>query len=161
MCQELGGLINVSKSELISQQQFMFVGIRYDLVCFRAFPYGEKLSSSASDDAAHPTRLSSSSTRVWQSAIGVVSSQSRLVTWGCFHVRPLQWNLALHWNAWREDPNISVLVLPAAQSAAPWWLELDHCVGVPVTSPTAPVRLFTDAGTVGWESSLAYYTSTF
>ena len=32
------------------------------------------------------------------------------------HVRPLQWN------AWREDPDISVPVLPTAQATAHWWL---------------------------------------
>ena len=95
---------------------------------------------------------------VGQSDIGVISSQSRLVTWGRPHVHPLQWNLDLHWNAWREDPNISVPVFPAAQSAAPWWRELDHCVSVPVTSPTAPVRLFTDACTVGWGAHLEELT---
>ena len=151
--QELGWVINFGKSDLIPKQVFDFVGIHYDLIRHTAHPTQKNWEKLVS--AAHSVLGAQSLTAgTWQSVLGIFMSQSRLVSFGRLHIRPMQWNLSRFWSQFRDGQDQAVPVLPESKEAARWWLAQDPAKGVPVTPPPSSVRLFTDACTKGWGAHL-------
>ena len=93
LCKDLGWVINLEKSELFPQQVFTFVGIYYDLISFKAHPILENWIK-VIRVAQTLVQASSLPAVTWQSIIGILQGQSRLVPFGRLHICPLQWNLS-------------------------------------------------------------------
>ena len=149
LCKELGIVINHEKSDFIPRQRFDFVGTHYDLIQFQVFPTQANL---AKVEYNMMMILSSKAlqAQVWQSIIGVVSSQDRLIPYGRLHVRPFQIHLLDHWDPFSGDPMELIPTAPVTQAAV-WWLHRKNLMkGVPLVPPPYTLRIYTDACIKGW-----------
>ena len=121
ICQKLGWLVNVEKSELEPKQVFNFVGYQFDLSAGRVRPTPDCWQN-LQDKILEI--LSLPACPVWQfmSLIGLLTATEKQVHLGRLHMRPIQWHLKNNW--W--VPESLEKVIPIPRSLHPhlqWWLE--------------------------------------
>ena len=92
ICQDLGWLVNLDKSELEPKQIFDFVGYQFDLKVGRVWPTPDRwqsLQEKILEILDQPT------CPVWQfmSLIGLLTATEKQVHLGRLHMRPIQWHL--------------------------------------------------------------------
>ena len=155
LCQKLGWVVNMKKSELVPQQVFNFVGYWFDLIKGRVLPtqdrwlaLQEKLKSIMSKDSC--------TVRQFMSLVGLLTATAKQVWLDRLHMRPIQWHLKRHWHV----PEVLEKVIPVPHSLhhhMGWWLNEQNVLeGQPLHPLQHALQLFTDASNESWG---AHYTA--
>ena len=121
ICQKLGWLVNVEKSELEPKQVFNFVGYQFDLSAGRVRLTPDRWQS-LQDKILEILSLPACPVRQFMSLIGLLTATEKQVHLGRLHMRPIQWHLK---NSWRVPESLEK-VIPIPRSLHPhlqWWLE--------------------------------------
>ena len=150
LCRELGLLVNLEKSELTPSQDFVFIGARFNLV--RALVFPSEANATKVAKLVWLFRTSKAQTaRKWQSLLGTLGSQDRFIRYARFHMRPIQWHLALVWNQTTDSRDKLLEVPDYIKEHLKWW-QVPHRLsqGVPLLPPQFDLKMFTDASTSGW-----------
>ena len=96
LCQELGWMVNMQKSELEPQQVFDFVGYQYDLLNGVVRPTQNRWEALQQKiTVLLQTRYCR--VRTFMSLIGLLTATEKQVPLGRLHMRPIQWHLKKHW----------------------------------------------------------------
>ena len=158
LCHKLGWVINLTKSELVPQQVFNFVGYRFDLSQGLVKPTQERwmaLSQKIND----LLNQQACSVRQFMSLIGLLTATEKQVVAGRLHMRPIQWHLKRHWHV----PESLEKIIPLPQSLHPhlrWWLNPNNVLkGQPLHPLQHALQLFTDASNEGWGAHLGDFTA--
>ena len=158
MCQNLGWLVNLEKSELEPKQVFDFVGYQFDLRSGRVRPTPDRWQS-LQDKIQPLLSLPTCPVRQFMSLIGLLTATEKQVHLGRLHMRPIQWHLK---NNWRVPESLEK-VIPLPRSLHPhlqWWLEEDKVLqGQPLHPVRHALQIFTDASKEGWGAHLNEFTT--
>ena len=150
ICRTLGLLVNMEKSELTPTQAIKYLGMVIDSVQSRVYPSEariQKLRTLLQDFL----RTEAPPAIVWLRVLGHMVSLEKLVPQARQHMRSLQWHLKERWSP-IADPR-TMQVQPSAEVLLDlvWWLNEDNLrVGIPLTSPTPDILMFSDASLLGW-----------
>ena len=158
LCQELGWVVNLQKSELEPKQIFEFVGYKYDL-----YQGLVQLTQNRWESILQKLEsiLSKTSCRVrkFMSLIGLLTATEKQVPLGRLHMRPIQWHLKRHWRV----PESLEKEIPVPRSLHPhllWWTkETDVLIGQPLHPLSHAIQIFTDASKEGWGAHLGDFTA--
>ena len=157
LCQELGIVVNPSKSHLVPSQVVQYLGVVIDSRSFRASPSSEhdtKLFLTA--DAFLSCAAPPAST--WLRLLGILSSLAHLVPGGCLRVRSLQLCLHQQWD--REDMSALIPWSPLCRRDLQWWLDLPRLsLGVSLVQVFPDLDFWSDASDVGWGAHLGSLTA--
>ena len=96
ICQDLGWLVNVEKSELEPKQVFDFVGYQFDLRSGRVRPTPDRWQS-LQEKIRTLLSLPACLVRQLMSLIGLLTATEKQVHLGRLHMRPIQWHLKNNW----------------------------------------------------------------
>ena len=88
MCQDLGWLVNIEKSELEPKQVFNFVGYQFDLESGRVRPTPDRWQS-LQEKILELISLPTCSVREFMSLIGLLTATEKQVHLGRLHMRPI------------------------------------------------------------------------
>ena len=153
MCQDLGWLVNLEKSELEPKQVFDFVGYQFDLRSGRVRPTPDRWQS-LQDKIQVLLLLPACPVRQFMSLIGLLTATEKQVHLGRLHMRPLQWHLK---NNWRVPESLEKII-PLPRTLHPhlqWWLDEDNVLqGQPLHPVRHALQIFTDASKEGWGAHL-------
>ena len=156
LCQDLGWIVNLEKSELEPKQVFDFVGYQFDLKLGRVRPTPERWQNLKAKIQALLAR-SSCPVRQFMSLIGLLTATEKQVYLGRLHMRPIQWHLKNNWRVSLEK------VIPIPTSLHPhleWWLEEDNVLqGQPLHPLKHALQIFTDASKEGFGTHLDEHTT--
>ena len=97
LCQELGWVVNLHKSELDPKQVFDFVGYRYDLNRGVVLPTPQRWQI-LNDKIHFLLESRSCSVRQFMSLIGLLTATEKQVPLGRLHMKPIQWHLKRNWH---------------------------------------------------------------
>ena len=158
LCHRLGWVVNMTKSELVPQQVFNFVGYRFDLSQGLVKPTQERWMT-LSQKIIDLLNQQVCSVRQFMSLIGLLTATEKQVVAGRLHMRPIQWHLKRHWHV----PESLEKVIPLPQSLHPhlrWWLIPNNVLkGQPLHPLQHALQLFTDASNEGWGAHLGDFTA--
>ena len=158
MCQDLGWLVNLEKSELEPKQVFDFVGYQFDLRSGRVRPTPD-LWQSLQDKIQVLLSLPACPVRQFMSLIGLLTATEKQVHLGRLHMRPLQWHLK---NNWRVPESLEKII-PLPRTLRPhlqWWLDEGNVLqGQPLHPVRHALQIFTDASKEGWGAHLNEFTA--
>ena len=158
MCQDLGWLVNLEKSELEPKQVFDFVGYQFDLRSSRVRPTPDRWQSLQGKIQAL-LLLPTCPVRQFMSLIGLLTATEKQVHLGRLHMRPIQWHLKNHWRV----PESLEKIIPLPRSLHPhlqWWLEENNVLqGQPLHPIKHALQIFTDASKEGWGAHLNELTA--
>ena len=158
LCQDLGWVVNLKKSELERKQIFNFVGYQYDLIQGVVKPTLERWEALNSKINSLLERTSCS-VRQLMSVIGLLTATEKQVPSGRLHIRPIQWHLKNHWHILESLEKL----IPISRSLHPhllWWLiEENFLPGQHLHPLHHTVQIFTDASNEGWGAHLGDYTA--
>ena len=104
LCQELGWMVNMQKSELEPQQVFDFVGYQYDLLNGVVRPTQNRWEA-LQQKITVLLQNRSCRVRTFMSLIGLLTATEKQVPLGRLHMRPIHWHLKKHWrvqNLWKR-----------------------------------------------------------
>ena len=153
ICQNLGFLVNLDKSELDPKQIFDFVGYQFNLKAGRVRPTPDRWQS-LHDKILEILSLPACPVRQFMSLIGLLTVTEKQVHLGRLHMRPIQWHLKNHWRI----PESLEKVIPIPRSLHPhlqWWLQEDNVLtGQPLHPIKHALQIFTDASKEGWGAHL-------
>ena len=144
LCQELGWLVNLGKSELDPKRVFDFVGYQFDLREGKVrltLEHWQTLQTKIRDLMTGPV------CQVWKlmSLIRLLTATEKQVHLGRLHMRPVQWHLK---NNWRVPESLDKQI-PVPKSLHPhlrWWLEGDSVLqDQPLHPLKYALQIFTDA----------------
>ena len=131
MCQDLGWLVNLEKSELEPKQVFDFVGYRFDLRSGRVRQTPDRWQS-LQEKIQELLILSTCPARQFMSLIGLLTATEKQVHLGRLHMRPIQWHLK---NNWRVPESLEKII-PLPKSLHPhlqWWLQESNATRSTIT----------------------------
>ena len=152
LCQELGIVVNPSKSHLVPSQVVQYLGVMIDSRSFRASPSSElvaKLHSTADAFLSCAAPPASS----WLTLLGILSSLAHLVPGGRLRMRSLQLCLHRLWD-W-EDMSARIPWSPDCLRDLRWWLDLPRLsLGVSLVQISPDLDFRSDASDVGWGTHL-------
>ena len=158
LCQQLGWLVNLQKSELVPQQEFNFVGYHFDLSKGLVKPTQERWQTLTQKIKMLMNR-DHCSVREFMSLIGLLTATEKQVISGRLHMRPIQWHLKNHWHV----PEVLEKEIPLPRSLYPhlqWWLDENNVLsGQPLHPLQHALQLFTDASNEGWGAHLGDHTA--
>ena len=158
MCQDLGWLVNLEKSELEPKQVFNFVGYQFDLRSGRVRPTPDRWQS-LQGKIQTLLLLPACPVRQFMSLIGLLTATEKQVHIGRLHMRPIQWHLK---NNWRVPESLEK-VIPLPRSLHPhlqWWLKESNVLqGQPLHPIKHALQIFTDASKEGWGAHLNELTA--
>ena len=158
LCQTLGWLVNLEKSELEPKQVFDFVGYRFDLRSGRVRPTPDQWQN-LRDKIQTLLSLPACPVRQFMSLIGLLTATEKQVHLGRLHMRPIQWHLK---NNWRVPESLEKII-PLPRSLHPhlrWWLEENNVLqGQPLHPMKHALQIFTDASKEGWGAHLNEFTA--
>ena len=153
MCQDLGWLVNLEKSELEPKQVFNFVGYQFDLRSGRVRLTPDRWQS-LQGKIQTLLLLPACPVRQFMSLIGLLTATEKQVHLGRLHMRPIQWHLE---NNWRVPESLEK-VIPLPRSLHPhlqWWLKESNVLqGQPLHPIKHALQIFTDASKEGWGAHL-------
>ena len=135
ICQKLGWLVNLDKSELVPKQIFDFVGYQFDLRAGRVRPTPDRWQN-LQDKILEIMSLPHCPVRQFMSLIGLLTATEKQVHLGRLHMRPIQWHLKQHWRI----PESLQKVIPIPRSLYPhlqWWLQEDNIL---TGQPLHPIK---------------------
>ena len=158
MCQQLGWLVNLDKSELETKQVFNFVGYQFDLRSGRVRPTTDRWQNLQENilkllsQPVYPVRQ-------FMSLIGLLTATEKQVHLGWLHMRPIQWHLKKNWRV----PESLEKVIPIPRSLhhnLQWWLEEDNVLtGQPLHPIKHALQMLTDSSKEGWGAHLNEQTA--
>ena len=159
LCQQLGWVVNMTKSELVPKQVFNFVGYWFDLITGRVLPTQDRWET-LQEKLRFIKGQCSCTVRQFMSLIGLLTATEKQVCSGRLHMRPIQWHLKRNWHV----PEVLEKVIPSVhQSLNPhldWWLDETNVLkGQPLHPPQHAVQLFTNASNEGWGAHLGDSTA--
>ena len=158
ICQKLGWLVNLDKSELDPKQIFNFVDYQFDLRAGRVRPTPDRWQN-LQDKILEIMSLPNCPVRQFMSLIGLLTATEKQVHLGRLHMRPIQWHLKQHWRI----PESLEKVIPIPSSLHPhlqWWLQEDNVLtGQPLHPIKHALQIFTDASKEGWGAHLNEFTA--
>ena len=158
MCQDLGWLVNLEKSEPEPQQVFNFVGYQFDLRSGRVRPTPDRWQS-LQGKIQTLLLLPACPVRQFMSLIGLLTATEKQVHLGRLHMRPIQWHLKDNWRV----PESLEKVIPLPRSLHPhlqWWLNESNVLqGQPLHPIKHALQIFTDASKEGWGTHLNEFTA--
>ena len=158
LCQNLGWLVNLEKSELEPKQIFDFVGYQFDLKAGRVRLTPDQWQN-LQDKILEIVSLPTCPVRQFMSLIGLLTATEKQVHLGQLHMRPIQWHLK---NNWRVPESLEK-VIPIPRSLHPhlrWWLEEHNVlIGQPLHPIKYALQIFTDASKEGWGAHLNEHTA--
>ena len=158
MCQDLGWLVNLEKSELETKQVFDFVGYQFDLRSGRGRPTPDRWQS-LQDKIQALLLLPACPVRQFMSLIGLLTATAKQVHLGRLHMRPIQWHPKNNWRV----PEFLEKIIPLPRSLHPhlqWWLEESNVLqGQPLHPVKHALQIFTDASKEGWGAHLNEFTA--
>ena len=96
ICQGLGWLVTLEKSELEPKQIFDFVGYQLDLRAGRVRPTPDRWQN-LQDKISEILSLPACPIRQFMSLIGLLTATEKQVHLGQLHMRPIQWHLKNNW----------------------------------------------------------------
>ena len=106
MCQDLGWLVNIEKSELEPKQVFDFVGYQFDLRSGLVRPTPNRWQS-LQEKIKTLSLLPTCPVRQFMSLIGLLTATEKQVHLGRLHMRPIQWHLK---NNWRVPESLDKMI---------------------------------------------------
>ena len=121
LCQQLGWIINLNKSEFVPKQVFNFVGYRFDLITGRVLPTQDRWET-LQEKLRFMKGRHQYTVRQFMSLIGLLTATEKQVCAGRLHMRPIQWHLKKNWHV----PEVLEKVIPVPHSLHPhldWWLD--------------------------------------
>ena len=153
LCQYLGWVVNVKKSELEPKQVFDFVGHQFDLRAGWVRPTPDRWQN-LQEKIQSLLLLPACPVRQFMSLIGLLTATEKQVHLGRLHMRPIQWHLK---NNWRVPESLEK-VIPISKSLHPhlqWWLQKDNVLTGQSLHPIKhALQIFTDASKEGWGAHL-------
>ena len=153
LCQDLGWVVNLEKSELEPKQVFNFVGYQFDLMAGRVRPTPDRWQSLQSK-ILELLSIPACPVRQFMSLIGLLTATEKQVHLGRLHMRPIQWHLKRNWRV----PESLEKSIPVPRSLHPhlrWWLQEDNVLtGQPLHPIKHALQIFTDASKEGWGAHL-------
>ena len=153
ICQELGWLVNLEKSELEPKQIFYFVGYQFDLKAGQVRPTPYRWQN-FQDKILEILSLPACPVRQFMSLIGLLTATEKKVHLGQLHMRPIQWHLK---NNWRIPESLEK-VIPIPRSLHPhlqcWLEERNILTGQPLHPIKHALQIFTDTSKEGWGAHL-------
>ena len=153
ICQDLGWLVNLDKSELEPKQIFDFVGYQFDLKVGRVRPTPDRWHS-LQEKIVKILDQPTCPVRQFMSLIGLLTATEKQVHLGRLHMRPIQWHLK---NSWHVPESLEkVILIPwSLHPHLQWWLLEDNVLsGQPLHPIRHTLQLFTDASKEGWGAHL-------
>ena len=158
LCQDLGWVINLQKSELDPKQVFKFLGYKYDLTLGVVKPTQARWDSilqKIQSILSNPTCR----VRTFMSLIGLLTATEKHVPLGRLHMRPIQWHLK---NQWRipESLEKEIPIPRSLHQHLLWWTkETNVLVGQSLHSMRHAAQIFTDTSKEGWGAHLGDFTA--
>ena len=158
LCQDLGWVMNLQKSELDPKQVFEFVGYKYDLTLGLVKPTQacwDSILQKIQSILSNPTCR----VRTFMSLIGLLTATEKQVPLGRLHMRPIQWHLK---NQWRipESLEKEIPIPRSLHQHLLWWTkETNVLVGQPLHPMRHAAQIFTDASKEGWGAHLGDFTA--
>ena len=153
LCQNLGWLVNMEKSELDPKQVFNFVGYQFDLKEGKVRPTLERWQTLTAKIRELLTGLTCP---VWQliSLTGLLTATEKQVHLDRLHMTPIQWHLKQNWRV----PKSLEKVTSVPRSLHPhlkWWLEESNVLqGQPLYPLKHALQLFTGISKEDWGTHL-------
>ena len=145
MCQQLGWLVNLNKSELEPKQVFSFVGYQFDLKSGWVRPTPDRWQS-LQEKILKLLSLPACPVRDFMSLIGLLTAIEKQVHLGRLHMRPVQWHLMV--------PESLEKVIPIPQVPAPPFTMVAHRRQYSHRPPLHPIKhalqIFTATSKEGW-----------
>ena len=135
ICQELGWLVNLEKSELEPKQIFDFVGYQFDLSAGRVLPTPDRWQN-FQDKILEVLSLPACPVRQFMSLIGLLTATEKQVHLGQLHVRPIQWHLKIIWRV-PESLEKVIRILRSLHPHLQWWLSEDNVL---TGQPLHPIK---------------------
>ena len=159
LCQKLGLVINLEKSDLIPSQVSTYLGIELDTSVGLARPSLKRLTNWLSV-AEEFTAQQSPPAVQWLQVLGHLVSLEKLVPYGRIRIRPIQWQLRLQWNQSKERSSKLIPLDLQSRLAILWWTNRENLRrGVPVGTIDVECYLYTDSSTQGWGAHLQDLTA--
>jgi hypothetical protein len=154
LTQSLGWVINQKKSALLPTQQFLYVGVFYDLHLGLMFPPVERFKA-LQTEIGKAVEQSHFPLQKWQSILGSIQSMADQVPLGRLHVRPLvRWlNRSVRD---RHNPQEMILLPSKMIPQLVWWSD-EKVVrqGVCLTVVNPMWELTSDSSIAHWGAHLA------
>ena len=158
LCQELGWVVNLHKSELDPKQVFDFVGYRYDLNRGVVLPTPQRWQI-LNDKIHFLLESQSCSVSQYMSLIGLLTATEKQVSLGRLHMRPIQWHLKRNWHI-PESLEKNILIPASFHPHLKWWLQKDNVLlGQPLHPLQHALQLFTNASRECWGAHLGDHTA--
>ena len=154
LCQQLGLLINMEKSDLIPSQTATYLGMYIDTGLDRVFPSKNRIQRFL-QHVLHFREQPTPPAWEWLRLLGHMTSLEKLVPMGRSHMRSLQFQLKQHWSQNQDSRYTKVPLTADILLDIIWWVDPDHLlIGVPLTQSPPDMLLFTDASLKGWGAHL-------
>ena len=158
LCQELGWMVNMQKSELEPQQVFDFVGYQYDLLNGLVRPTQNRWEA-LQQKVTGLLQNRSCRVRTFMSLIGLLTATEKRVPLGRLHMRPIQWHLKKHWRV-PESLEKEIPIPRSLHQHLQWWTQEKNVLkGQPLHPLRHAVQIFTDASKEGWGAHLGDFTA--
>ena len=158
LCQELGWMVNMQKSELEPQQIFDFVGYQYDLLNGLVRPTQNRWEALQQKITGLLQRRSCR-VRTFMSLIGLLTATEKQVPLGRLHMRPIQWHLKKHWRV-PESLEKEIPIPRSLHQHLQWWTQEKNVLkGQPLHPLQHAIQIFTDASKEGWGAHLGDFTA--
>ena len=158
LCQELGWMVNMQKSELEPQQVFDFVGYQYDLLNGLVRPTQNRWEA-LQQKVTGLLQNRSCRVRTFMSLIGLLTATEKQVPLGRLHMRPIQWHLKKHWRV-PESLEKEIPIPRSLHQHLQWWTQEENVLkGQPLHPLRHAVQIFTDASKEGWGAHLGDFTA--
>ena len=158
LCQELGWMVNMQKSELEPQQVFDFVGYQYDLLNGVVRPTQNRWEA-LQQKITVLLQNRFCRVRTFMSLIGLLTATEKQVPLGRLHMRPIQWHLKKHWRV-PESLEKEIPIPRSLHQYLQWWTQEENVLkGQPLHPLQHAVQIFTDASKEGWGAHLGDFTA--
>ena len=150
LCSFLGLLVNVPKSNMVPQRDFVFLGIHFQTIPFLCRPSEDRWRR-LTKLIRQFMRAKSLSARLWMRLIGTLTSMDSQVPLGRLYRRPIQFSFRNRWDRVRRSLVQRIAVLPIDRVRLQWWARRSNVMSGRSLRPfQTDLMLLTDASKSGW-----------
>lgn len=158
LLEQLGWMINYSKSALIPSQQFEFIGMAFDTASGTVAPAAKHIAK------MHRIFRRASQLPVWSARrvhalMSYLQFLAPITVRGRLHLRPLQRWFRQRWHQRTGRWSDPIQIDQDFVHHLSWWAEPGRFQGVPLVPPVPNLTLCTDASTHGWGAHLEEETA--